>query len=90
MREADLEGHFTQGDADPEAVTDEGPDAIDEPEDEEFEVSDDEASDHQLDRAVEVLKSWTYFENLRENRPAPSLQAKAPETALETTSEATP
>jgi carboxyl-terminal processing protease len=90
MREIDLEGHFTQGDADPEAVTDERPDAIDEPEDEEFEVSDDEASDHQLDRAVEVLKSWTYFENLRENRPAPSLQAKAPETALETTPEATP
>jgi carboxyl-terminal processing protease len=76
MRESDLEGHFTQGDADPEALTDEAIEA----EGEESEASDDEATDHQLDRAVEVLKSWTYFEQLRENRPTPSLQAKAPET----------
>ena len=81
MREADLEGHFTQGDADPEALSDEVTDA----EDQESEASDEEATDHQLDRAVEVLKSWTYFEQLRENRPTPSLQAKAPETTPETT-----
>jgi carboxyl-terminal processing protease len=76
MRESDLEGHFTQGDADPEALTDEAIEA----EGEESEASDDEVTDNQLDRAVEVLKSWTYFEQLRENRPTPSLQAKAPET----------
>ena len=90
MREADLEGHFTQGDADPEApsedVTDEATDA----EDDESDASNDEVSDHQLDRAVEVLKSWTYFDNLRENRPTLSLQAKAPETTPETAPEATP
>jgi carboxyl-terminal processing protease len=81
MREVDLEGHFTQGEADPKEPTDQVPDAVDEVADEESEASDDEeATDHQLDRAVEVLKSWTYFENLRENRPTPSLQAKAPET----------
>ncbi len=72
MREADLEGHFTQGDADPDATA--------EAEDEASETSDDEAADHQLDRAVEVLKSWTYFDRLRQNRPTPSLQAKLPET----------
>jgi hypothetical protein len=80
MREADLEGHFTQGDADPKAPADEVTDAADEAEDEESEASDDEATDHQLDRAVEVLKSWTYFDNLRNNQPTPSLQAKALET----------
>ena len=73
MREVDLEGHFTQGDADPDAAA--------EAEDEASETSDDEAADHQLDRAVEVLKSWTYFDRLRQKRPTPSLQAKLPETA---------
>jgi carboxyl-terminal processing protease len=94
MREADLEGHFTQGDADPKALTDEDADeAADEDTDTEFDesdASDDEVSDHQLDRAIEVLKSWTYFDRLRENQLTPSLQAKAPETTLETTSETTP
>jgi len=37
--------------------------------------------DVQLARALEVLKSWTYFDNLRKHQPSPSLQAKAPETA---------
>ena len=77
MREADLAGHFTQGDANGDAVveTEEKKLADGEPE-----TPDEEAIDQQLDRAVEVLKSWTYFERLRENRPTPSLQAKAPET----------
>ena len=77
MREADLAGHFTQGDANGDAVveTEEKKLADGEPD-----TSDEEAIDQQLDRAVEVLKSWTYFERLRENRPTPSLQAKAPET----------
>jgi carboxyl-terminal processing protease len=83
MREIDLEGHFTQGDADPNSQTDQATDLADElaGEAEATEESDDEAADHQLNRAIEVLKSWTYFEKLRENRPTPSLQAKAPETA---------
>jgi carboxyl-terminal processing protease len=80
MREADLEGHFTQGDAHPEVPTDEVDDASDEVKKEDLEASSEEATDHQLDRAVEVLKSWTYFDNLRNDRPTPSLQAKAAET----------
>jgi carboxyl-terminal processing protease len=77
MREADLERHFTQGDADPDSVV--------ETEDEkaageELEAAAEEAADQQLDRAVEVLKSWTYFEHLRNKaEPTPSLQARAPE-----------
>jgi carboxyl-terminal processing protease len=94
MREADLEGHFTQGDADPDSLTDEATDEVsdeaDDAEDDASEESDGEASDHQLDRAIEVLKSWTYFDRLRDNRPPRSLQAKAPEATPETTSEATP
>jgi len=94
MREADLEGHFTQGDADPEAPS-EAPsdvpiDAATEVGEEEPEASEDEAADHQLDRALEVLKSWTYFERLRENRSTPSLQAKAPEAIEATAPETTP
>ncbi len=73
MREVDLEGHFTQSDANPEAPA--------KAEDEASETSDDEVADHQLDRAIEVLKSWTYFDRLRKDRLTPSFQAKAPETA---------
>lgn len=53
MRERDLEGHITQQDADPdhrESVE------TDEPE---------EKPDRQLDRGLEVLKSWHYFDRLR-------------------------
>ena len=80
MREIDLEGHFTQGDADLDAPSDDLSNLDTDAEDEEAEASDEEVSDHQLDRAIEVLKSWTYFDRLRENRLTPSLQAKAPET----------
>jgi hypothetical protein len=33
----------------------------------------------QLARALEVLKSWTYFERLKQDRQDASLQARAPE-----------
>ncbi len=86
MREADLEGHFTQGEADPNAAA-ETKDAKAKADDaqaddaEDPETPDTAARDQQLERAVEVLKSWSYFDQLRQSRPAPSLQAKAPETA---------
>jgi carboxyl-terminal processing protease len=88
MREADLEGHFTQGDADPDSVVQSKDQKAkdekaedEEVADEALETSEDDASDYQLDRAIEVLKSWTYFEHLRnKDEPTPSLQAKAPET----------
>ncbi len=57
IRERDLEGHFTQERADPEREEDGGA-AMPEP----------ERSDVQLDRALDVLKSWTYFERLRQER----------------------
>jgi len=64
IREADLEGHFTHEEADPEA--------------DELHGTSKEPTDLQLARALEVLKSWTYFERLREGAPTgSSLQARA-------------
>jgi len=67
LRERDLEGHFTHEDADPQAS-------------DQVAAADGTTSgdDVQLARAVEVLKSWTYFERLRESTPdGSSLQALA-------------
>jgi carboxyl-terminal processing protease len=70
MREADLEGHFTIEDADPNAAPDDAPDAESEPEPEPEDAEPTaespaaEAQDLQLTRALEVLKSWAYFEKL--------------------------
>jgi carboxyl-terminal processing protease len=75
VRESDLEGHFKQSDADPkEQVAEPEPPAKP---DEEAE----KAADPQLTRALEVLKSWTYFDRLRDAHPATSLQAKAPDAS---------
>jgi carboxyl-terminal processing protease len=74
VRESDLEGHFTQSDA--------NSDESESTEDEEAEEPDEEENDPQLTRALEVLKSWNYFDGLRESRPVTPLQAKAPEPAL--------
>jgi carboxyl-terminal processing protease len=71
IREKDLEGHFTQEDANPDAGPSEGEPEAEGPAD----------SDVQLARALEVLKSWTYFERLRKDPGATSLQARAPDTA---------
>ncbi len=59
FREEDLEGHFTQEEAVPDPKQDADPEegaaaALDE--------------DVQLARALEVLKSWTYFDRLRQAR----------------------
>jgi carboxyl-terminal processing protease len=73
MREADLDGHFTHEDADPDAAPREDSDELEpgeaglEPE----ASADDAATDVQLARALEVLKSWTYFERLKKN-PSPA------------------
>ena len=71
FREEDLQGHFTQEEALPESereVAPEGGAAVD------------VKKDIQLSRAVEVLKSWTYFERLRKARAesAPIRSAEAP------------
>ena len=55
MRERDLEGHFTHREA---TDGDDGTGGADEEEP-------DELPDPQLDRGLEVLKSWRYFEKIR-------------------------
>jgi carboxyl-terminal processing protease len=67
VREQDLEGHFTQEDA---APPDAGAGQA---------GSSQYGEDVQLARAVEVLKSWTYFDRLNRGRGGESVQAKAPE-----------
>ena len=63
LRERDLEGHFTHEDAAPEAEPEPG-------------VRRPDADDVQLARAVEVLKSWTYFERLRRPEDSAPVQAR--------------
>ena len=70
VRERDLKGHFTHEQADPGAESDEPEpeqDAGDDPQEAEGE-------DVQLTRAIEVLKSWTYFDRLR--RPVVTSRAR--------------
>lgn len=80
LRERDLEGHFTHDDAEPDT-----PASGEEPAEEEETPTELEAAaegeDVQLARAVEVLKSWTYFERLRGPDGQPSMQARAAEPA---------
>jgi carboxyl-terminal processing protease len=59
LREKDLKGHFTQEEASGEETA-EG----------EVEEEEPEILDVQLERGLEVLKSWSYFERLEQNRSA--------------------
>jgi carboxyl-terminal processing protease len=89
VRERDLEGHFRHEEADPEAETPEEEPA---PEADASDVPEGDDADLQLARAVEVLKSWSYFERfewLRQGDGSAPLQARAPETGTESPS-ATP
>jgi carboxyl-terminal processing protease len=78
LRERDLEGHFTHEDAEPDSGSDQdqSPEATDQP----VAAAPGGEGDVQLARALEVLKSWTYFERLHSQDPA-SVQARvaAPE-----------
>ena len=69
LRERDLEGHFRQ--PDPSQPGAEAPVAGAETDGEKGD------EDLQLARALEVLKSWTYFDRLREARGAPVRAADA-------------
>jgi carboxyl-terminal processing protease len=72
LREGDLEGHFTHDEAEPGATpTLPAPET---PEGEQPIAAD--GTDVQLARALEVLKSWTYFERMR-GAPGEGLQARA-------------
>lgn len=66
VRERDLEGHFRHQDAEPGPVS-------------EFEVEPDdlEVGDVQLDRALEVLKSWDYFDRLKQSPVGPDSKSVA-------------
>jgi carboxyl-terminal processing protease len=67
VREADLEGHFRHEDAAPEPVEEEGGSTAPEETGDGAETGSDAKNDAdlQLARALEVLKSWTYFERLK-------------------------
>ncbi len=73
FREEDLEGHFTQEDAAPDSEGESDP---------EEGAAADLKSDVQLTRAVEVLKSWTYFDRLRDAR-AETVQVRSADAAGE-------
>lgn len=78
LRERDLERHFTHGDAEPDAE----PILEEEIEDEEVATELEgpaEGEDVQLARAIEVLKSWTYFDRLRGGEGPTSMQARVAE-----------
>jgi carboxyl-terminal processing protease len=83
LRESDLEGHFRHKDAEPDAPEPAVPDHLEDV-DPGIPVPETEAegSDVQLARALEVLKSWTYFEKLRGSEP--QQQARAPKAEPET------
>jgi len=86
LRERDLEGHFTHGDAQPGAEELESETQEDEQVATELEAAP-EGEDVQLARAVEVLKSWTYFERLRGSGAPGSMQARVGEAAEATSVE---
>ena len=69
LRERDLEGHFRH------ETPDDGSNPEPGPADDEDAASDE--GDLQLTRAVEVLKSWKYFERLRQDRENALLRADA-------------
>jgi len=75
LRESDLEGHFRHRDAEPDAPEPPKSDKIQEVEPG-VPVPEPEGSDVQLARAIEVLKSWTYFEKL--HGAGAQVQARAP------------
>jgi carboxyl-terminal processing protease len=71
LREGDLEGHFTHDEADPSS---EPPMPV--PAEPGEQISAAEGTDVQLARALEVLKSWSYFERMR-GAPGEGLQVRA-------------
>ncbi len=91
VRERDLLGHLTHADADPGAEAGAAIE-VDEVDDsvavEEVEVEEAEP-DVVLDRAIEVLKSWRYFEGLRARRP-PTVTASVDTEVIEAEPAATP
>ncbi|MDJ0787894.1 MAG: S41 family peptidase [Myxococcota bacterium] len=89
IREKDLEGHFTQEDASGESAP--APESLAIPEEEGGDLqATAEPRDIQLARAVEVLKSWTYFDRLRRARDDSAPAAAPVQAALGGEGEAAP
>jgi len=96
LRERDLQGHFTQSDASglngseeaPVRVLEDEPEtssegsAEDPPEAAEGAAEVEELEDVQLARALEVLKSWRYFEELRKLQQASPPEGDASQVAV--------
>jgi carboxyl-terminal processing protease len=90
LRERDLQGHFTQSEASDLVDDNAAPERIDSDAAPEAAPGDElappdpeagEASDIQLARAVEVLKSWTYFDGLRDLRDEGTPPTESPPVA---------
>jgi len=82
LRERDLEGHFTHDETgDVNVIEFDSDDLESELDDTAGEPGDADGIDLQLARAVEVLKSWAYFDRLRAPVDAASVQAQAAESA---------
>ncbi len=77
VRERDLQGHFTHDEADPDAAA-----AGEEEGAEDASVEAAARPDVQLSRAVEVLKSWSYFDRLSGGAPIASGAASGAASAL--------
>ena len=77
LRERDLQGHFTHD----EAEGDDGEEASAKPESAENAATPParRAEDRHVRRALEVLKSWNYFEHLRSDEPTPIVSAGPPD-----------
>jgi carboxyl-terminal processing protease len=73
VRERDLQGHFTHDEADPEAGDGQAAEGA--------ELAEEGPPDVQLTRAVEVLKSWTYFDALRTGSPVAVVDQEPAEVA---------
>ena len=81
LREGDLQGHFTHDEAEPGSATPAPSGAAAPEEAPEGEAT--AATDVQLARALEVLKSWTYFQHLQGEPGAAPLQARAESAKME-------
>ncbi|MCH2188158.1 hypothetical protein MK280_20085, partial [Myxococcota bacterium] len=95
VREKDLRGHFTQEEADPDvpgAAAGDGPGAVEKrgTEVESTPQPSDELGDVVVDRALEVLKSWTYFERLSERRASRMSSTVSGEAVMVESSAAAP
>jgi carboxyl-terminal processing protease len=81
LREKDLEGHFRHSETDDPEDVEPAPDEPKAKAEPSAAAPAGQAEDVQLARALEVLKSWTYFEHLRHDDSEMSAQARAEDSS---------